>query len=176
MVLNTDGTLGVSAGITVTLDGVSTPSGTSYPVDGLEHTIVVSVTSAGTAIGYLAQRFNNTSRYAGRIYDFSISRANTVRYNLPLVGDTVEGTNLLRDSEFTSPSNWTVVTGMTVRNNSLVLNNSITPNSVESTTVSRDSTGTYRYLFNYNITAGSVSALAQNIGLVGDPVTGTGFV
>jgi hypothetical protein len=149
---------------TTRVDGTIVNAATKYPTDGLVHSVECTI-NTGLTLDALAAKANGANKYKGRIYDLEVIRGGERIHYYPLRTDAVDylAGNLIKDEEFTYSGNWTLShSSISLSNNSVVFTNTPSGEVIETPSSIRLTTGTYRYMYEYDVSAGSISGFTRD--------------
>ncbi|WMN59270.1 phage tail protein [Pseudoalteromonas xiamenensis] len=154
------------SGAAVLVDGTSVSTSTKYPTDGLWHTVSYTANLNKTLEDIGAQSSGVLS-FKGSICDLEVIRGGERIHYYPLRTDAIDylAGNLVKDEEFTSKDNFELTSNASVDGNgTMYLNNHPATGQQENILLSSDmvNDGTYRIIYDYEITAGSVSVEFYN--------------
>lgn len=151
--LEADGTYLFPTGMTITVDGQDITTSSEYPLDGLMHTMVITLSSSKN-FSRVGADFSGANFYKGNITNVVVTRGSTTLRSYPLRSDAVDyvAGNLVKDEEYTWEENASSLSG-----NLAYVNNTIEGSS--GTAFFNDiitETGTYRVLQDYNFSSGGM--------------------
>lgn len=130
------------------------------PFDGLIHRVEVTLTTA-KILGNIGRLWSGGINFLGRIYDLEVIRGGNRIHYFPLRTDAIDylAGNLVKDEEFTWEGNWSSDSNtINTQNNALNFDSAPISKSGFTNTPTRNSAGTYRYLYEYIVTTGGVRA------------------
>ena len=145
-------------------DGVTTSLNSKIPNDMLSHSVELTIAFDST-IDIIGNGVGVSNNFTGRIYDLEIFNTQGERIHYyPLRTDAVDylAGNLINDEEFTWEGNWEATNNsLSVSNNEIKFTNSPSA-SIIKTLSQRDSVGTYRYLYDYDVSLGGIRGFSEN--------------